>query len=466
VSRVFCSGERELDLYGGNDDEDDLTYSTAPNNCNRFQDHWHQNLYVFPPDGDDSSVIELTMGTTYTLLASHDDTRVHFSIENDGSDPPGKVDQESKRVKLTIPTSVTPVAGPFRCWQLNDTVRSKVLMDGIQYALETLQREATTNNSTIVLDLSDFSLCGMLASLLGAPNVLSIESSSGELPMASARVAQIGNCLPLDEKTTKFQILRCHAESLTNEILRGEITDGDNGEELSSSPAVVDLVVGEPYYEILEGWPIETALNYFYTVRMLKRKGIVRTSLCVPAQAVVLACGIESWDLYSAYRKELSATSSTALHVCGFDHTPLVECWRYDKKGISVSLWEYGDVVPVTEIVQLARLDYENGTIIQEGKGDDSEKSVVLMAPFIESKRTCHAIAIWVDYQIRNAPSSSNSGSSDAFATLSTGIFGKASMTRTSKISERQTVTILAQAKPTVLGESLAIPKNNFLELS
>ena len=492
----------ELDLY-----DDDLTYSTQPGSD--FQDHWHQCLYVFPFSNGDCG-IEVIGTTEYSLLASHTDSRVHFSISSakddsftsSSSSSNQNNPRESKRRKPTISPQVSPVAGPRRCWQLNDMTRSAIFRDGILCALEALATVSTSsksistinNTTTNVLDVSDFSLCGMMASMLGAKNVTSLESSSSGLPLETARVAQIGNSLPLhNNNNNNFQIVHCHAQSLTKEIVRGRSDDDNNNNmEMDAADDAVDLVVGEPYYEMLEGWPIETALNYFYTIRMLKRNGIVKPrALCVPAHAIILACGIECSDFGTAYQKDLSSQAPPAngkpcnnnnnngSNVCGFDHSPVAECWNYDQHGISIPLWEYNNVVPVTEIVEVGRLDYETNQILEgnwmeEEKDENHETAAAaaatpfLRAPFTKENRKCHAIAFWVDYNIRNHTPTS-SVSSSYFTTLSTGFVdvaaGSASWpSSSSRIVERQTVRILAEEQPTRLGESLVIPRHG-LEL-
>merc|ERR1712038_29780 len=122
----------------------------------------------------------------------------------------------------------------------------------IKSALEMKGREAQ------VLDVSDFSLCSLIAANFGATNVTSIESSSGDIPMLSAMVAQIGNNLP--KENCKFQILNAHFDSLSLEHLQGE-------------PATI--VLSEPYYEMLQGWNLACALNYLYILKALKRRNLV-----------------------------------------------------------------------------------------------------------------------------------------------------------------------------------------------
>jgi len=557
----------ELDLYK-NDDElngdknnTDLTYTTEPGSD--FQDHWHQCLYVFPSHGADtgddtsrSSIVMVEKGKEYTLLASHTDSRVHFSIRTDNAgcgkgngngdcnDPTKLLNsnnnsrrnniiesnaRESKRSRPTIPAESSPVVSPRRCWQLNDTDRLAKFRDGIRVALESLKNNNENNNhhhratTATVLDLSDFSLCGIMASLLGARSVTSVESSSSGLPLAAAKVAQIGNNLPQSYDNNKsnkncFQILQCHAESLTRDIFL--VQDGETESSLqqletddeqakaAAALAVVDLVVGEPYYEMLEGWSIETSLNYFYTIRMLKRKKIVRAdALCVPARAVIVACGIQCEDIGKSYRRSLcarqsngnnnesssseidreeplSSLASASCCVSGFDHQPVVDCWKYDQHGVSIPLWEYNQVVPVTEVVEIGTLDYENDAILSNGNWVDVpseiENGVVannqgIRAPFTNANakptspgksRVCHAIAFWVDYKIRNNDDDDDNTHSNhhghhykpSFTTVSTGFASP------SQCAEKQTVRILSTPQPVVMGESLLIPRHD-LEL-
>ena len=452
----------ELDLDEGND----MTYSTEPKSD--FQDHWHQCLYVLPPSSETKGCgTVIHKDKEYSLVASHTDSRVHFSIRNK-SDSTAK---DTQQLINHIPATATPLASPFRCWQLNDVARSTKFCNGIRFALERLLKNEHTVG-TNVLDISDFSLCGMMAALLGANMVTSIESSSSGLALETAKVAQIGNNLP--KNNTIFQIVQCHAESLSKDVVsppdqtEESATNKKRKRELVEENAgVVNLVVGEPYYEMLEGWSIETALNFFYTIRMLKRKEIVQSNaLCVPARATVFACGIECPDVGRAYNKHLSCgTSDTRTQICGFDHTPVTECWNYENKGISLPLWEYNNVVPVTETVMVGMLDYESDNIVPGKLEERDSNTQILRASFTKANRTCHAIVFWVDYGIRNKISSSDDN--DDFETVSTGFGAYASEEShpiRSRVSEKQTVRILAQPEPTILGESLVIPKHG-LEL-
>ncbi len=409
----------EVDLY------EDLTYSTKPG-ASPWQDHWHQCLYVFPRPVEDC--VSLVKGQPASIIASHTDTRLHFSVQadNDGDhvvdDDCPRPEPTAKRCRPTI-AEENPVVTPHRCWQLNDVGRSERLRDWIEAALDLVGRESAN-----VLDISDFSLCGMMASLLGAGRVTSVESSSGNLAMASARVAQLANGLipptpsprtsshPEDHsqnpesgrqecESNTFQVLQCYAESLT----RGHLYGGEGSGHEGASPA--NLVVGEPYYEVLEGWCIEEALNFFYTLRMLRRRGVVSGSaVCVPGRASIMACGIECPDIADAYRP-------CGASLAGFDHTTVREYCRSSSYNLSLPLWEY-DVTPMTEPVELALLDYEQNCIVarpststtgykgggesataanEEDQEEATSPSIPVEVPYIRAG-TCHAVMLWVEY--------------------------------------------------------------------
>ena len=116
----------------------------------------------------------------------------------------------------------------------------------------------------------------------------SLESSTGNSPTVAAAVAQVGKGLP--RAGAEFQVIRGTAEHVS----AGNAIGG-----------AAEIVVAEPYYEILEGWHIQEALNYFYTVRSLVKGGVVSpAALSVPAYANVMACVVEFNDFFSAYGRK------------------------------------------------------------------------------------------------------------------------------------------------------------------
>ena len=122
----------------------------------------------------------------------------------------------------------------------------------------------------------------------GRRNVTSLESSTGNSPTATATVAQAGNGLP--RAGAEFQVIH----GLAGHVSADNVIGG-----------AAEIVVAEPYNEILEGWHIQEALNYFYTVRSLVKRGVVSpaAALSVPAYANVMACVVEFDDFFTAYGK-------------------------------------------------------------------------------------------------------------------------------------------------------------------
>ena len=311
------------------------------------------------------------VGQKTTLISSHNDTQLHFALSHDGN-PDDNSERESKRSRLDTtvnqPIGSTPIVTPQRCWQMNDLDRSGLFRDGIQSILNKIGKDNAN-----VLDISDFSLCGIISALLGARYVTSIESStSSGLPLASAHVAQIGNGLPLSGRPDddSFQMIQCHAENLTSQILGG----GQSA----------NLVVGEPYYQVLEGYPIQEALNFLYTIRMLKRKDCVKSDIkCVPCRATILACGVECFDIGNAYRiKDVYG---------GFDHTAVTKYCQFGEYTISIPVYEY-NYRRVTETVVIGNLDFE--------KAVEDKKNETIKASFINADATVHCIMFWVEYNV------------------------------------------------------------------
>jgi predicted RNA methylase len=349
----------ELDLY------DNLSYSTKHGDLSRWQDHWHQCLYVFPKLRGNCEVLE--KGKACTLVASHTDLRIDFRLECDLD-----MDDDDKRNRKRLcMIEVEPIISVQRCWVWNNAERLKILQKSIQNALQQLG-----NDSASVLDISDFSLCGMMASLLGARDVISVEASSSGLPVASARVAQIANQLP--RENCSFQVLNCYPEQLTCDAIEAK------------HPA--NMVVAEPYFHVMEeNHCVEEAFNLFYLIRMLKRNKVINNdSLCVPARAKIMACGIESPDIFKAYRKCQNNV------VGGFNHNNVTKLWSFDEHPVSLPLYQY-NVRSVTKSVAVATLDYLHGT------EDRKESSVA--TEFLEKDATCQAISFWVEYQLDGSSS-------------------------------------------------------------
>lgn len=343
----------ELDLWN------DISYSTQQGK-EPWQDHWQQCLFVFDED------LTVRRGESIDLICSHTDDRICFALES-----ALETDRNAKRSRVdeSQPQSRSYLISPERAMQLNDKDRLLIIERAIHFALECNDKEVH------FLDISDFSLCAMLAALQGASHVSSLETSSCEIPMTAARVSQ-ANGLPrtCNGKVATYQILQCDVSNLTKEIF-------------NNIPA--EIVAGEPYYEVLEGWHLLEALNYFYILRSLRERGLVTTrAMSIPSHASIMICGIQCGSLAEAYQGCGDAANDSMI--CGFKHSDVKHYGdRYDQYGFTIRAFEY-DYKPLTETREIARLCYdESNSII----GNDVETELQF-----ESSGSCHGVLCWIEF--------------------------------------------------------------------
>jgi len=363
-----------------------------------WQDHWQQCLFVFGDGHANSNANEsrrrLNKGTSVDLITSHDDTSISFSISKTSSEE-NEMKSETSSTSESRPSqrrrlneesiessTMNRHITPTRALQLNDSSRIQTLTSSIRYCL------AIKGKDCPVLDLSDFGLCGMIAAVSGATKVTSLESSSGTLPTLAATVAQIGNRLP--RAGAEYQIIQALPEHIKVEHIAGG--------------AAAEIVVAEPYYEMLEGWSLQEAINYFYLVCAMKKRGVISpTSLSVPSCAQVMACVVEFHDFNSAYGK---VGDQTGL-VSGFHHDSVNYYGdRYHTYDVSLPLWQYRNK-RLSKPFCIATIPYEGTT----PSIDTSCEAVEFI-----SQGTAHAVIVWIDYKCR----SSGDGGSDCFDTIST----------------------------------------------
>jgi protein arginine N-methyltransferase 7 len=339
----------ELDLWN------DITYSTE---CGKqqWQDHWRQCLYVF------TAPIDVQKDTDVYLDCHHTDVSLSFTL--------GHHQHVTKRPRNI--SEQAPIT-PFRAAVLSDVSRLQTMHDAISKTLKSLDKGA------LVLDLSDFSLCSMLAALAGATHVISVESSSGALPILSAQVAQIANRLPREGST--FEIFQCHCDNLSLELLCGV-------------PA--SLVLSEPYYEVLEGWHLQEAINYFYLLKSMKLRGLVALDfVSLPSCARVMGCAIESNAIHGAYKK----CGDESEYLCGLDHSFVNQhAARYHENELWIPLWQY-ESKEITESFEVAMLNYN--TLEIEGNG------IFRDASFVASDCVnCHGFKFWIEYDFLDTKTS------------------------------------------------------------
>lgn len=340
----------ELDLY------DNITYSTKLG-ASPWQDHWQQCLFIF--GNDDEGCLKLNLGQDFQMVASHDETSITFSLI-DSPNPTSYHLQKKTKIREDIQRHISP----YRALQLNDMARMTVIRKGIQYALTEKGIDAN------FLDLSDFSLCSLIAAKeFGAKYVSSLESSSNNVPMLSALVAQVGNMLP--QEGCNFQVINSHAEALTLDIIYD---------------MMVDIVVAEPYFDVFEGWHLLEALNYFYTLRNLRNKGIICTeAVSVPFNAVIRACAIEFSD--DIMRSHCKLESSI---IEGFSHKVVQEYSKLQSSfDMKFPLVQY-EWKRLSENIDIGYLNYMD---CKEYNASSRRLKLDI--------GTCHAIVVWVDYGIQ-----------------------------------------------------------------
>jgi SAM-dependent methyltransferase len=346
----------ELDLCDG------ITYSTQPGK-EPWQDHWHQCLQVLPTV-DDHDVATLVAGQSVTLQVTHNDSRLAITLLNSAEEQ----EQEPTAQRQRSDNTAASLLSPDRCFQLNDSARTALLQKGIDYALQVKGKDAA------VLDLSDFSFCAGLAAVAGATNVSSLESSSGQLPLTSAYVAQVGNNLPLSG--ARFDILQCHAEDLSLELLGG---------------TAADIVVAEPYFEVLEGWHLPEALNYYYLIRALRARRVVSPTACVvPSRCRIMGCAIESEQLRMAY-KACGDDNVEDGRIRGFDHGIVSKYGaRFHEFDLSLPMWQYSyrRLSPTFELAALSFTEPLENAI-----------ATVSRTRF-ERAGFCDAILMWLQYEL------------------------------------------------------------------
>ena len=367
----------ELDLWSGE------TYSTELGKC-PWQDHWQQCLYVFGGEDDECETLEKE--NVFTLMASHDDTSILFNIfPNKSADPvrsskKARVDGSSADATETLSEQIS-----FdRALQLNDCHRMNALCAAIGYAIE------VKGKKSVVLDVSDFSLCSIIASKsFGAENVTSVESASNEILYLSAMVAQIGNQLPQGD--TEFKVLQAYAENLSCDDIGGG----------------VDIVLAEPYYQILEGWHLQEALNYFYQLKGLKTRGVVKDdSISVPSFANVMVCAIQLDESIAIAHSGLKKP-----FLQGFSHDEVSKYGKlFSTYDITMPMSQY-KWKRLSENFCVAKIQYDGPAEAMVIDGDGTWVKSELKSGKI------HGIAIWIDYRVRFE----NECSKETFHTITTG---------------------------------------------
>eukprot|EP00574_Skeletonema_japonicum_P000375 CAMPEP_0201742234 /NCGR_PEP_ID=MMETSP0593-20130828/47217_1 /ASSEMBLY_ACC=CAM_ASM_000672 /TAXON_ID=267983 /ORGANISM="Skeletonema japonicum, Strain CCMP2506" /LENGTH=287 /DNA_ID=CAMNT_0048236581 /DNA_START=364 /DNA_END=1227 /DNA_ORIENTATION=- len=212
-------------------------------------------------------------------------------------------------------------------------------------------------------------MCALIAAAAGATRVTSLESSSGGMPTLAATISQVGNNFGI-------QIIQAQAEHVTKSYILGEIAD---------------IVAAEPYYEMLEGWSLQEALNYFHLVRSMKQRGLISpTSISVPSVAILMAVVVEFEDFSNAYGQV--GDSEEKVIGC-FDHTPVNFFGnRYHTYDVSLPVSEY-KYKALSDPFCVAKLLYDE---VKIEAADERARSGKIIRP-----GNCQGVIFYVDYLCR-----------------------------------------------------------------
>ncbi len=362
----------ELDLFGE-------TYSTKVGG--NWQDHWQQCVYVF--SAADSLFLE--KDEAFILLAKHDDSSISFELEKEC-----EKEYSKKPKKQKVTHEVLHHISCERALQLNDKERMKNLCDAIKTAL------SIKGESSYVLDVSDFSLCSLIASVeFDAKNVTSIENSSTDnIAMLSALVSQIGNNLPKDGCC--FQIVQAHFDSLTLSNLQKD--------------EAFDVVLAEPYYDIMQSWCIATALNYHYIIKSLKRRMLLKPdAISVPSFATIKCCAVE---FHTDVIKAHCGLSMESL--CGLSHESVKSyAENFSKYDMTFPLWQY-EWKRLSDDYSIAKILYEGPLENMDMVDDDANWTEIQFS----HSGICHCVVFWVDYSVRI---NQGDGTTHNYKTMTTG---------------------------------------------
>jgi type III protein arginine methyltransferase len=403
----------DMILWEDHANDDSIVYSLQPNEEQPFQDHWCPCLHLLPSDAiDDNSTVDVTF--------RHDDNRIYVeklkshsskSLLSNAPDN-GTLDIEEntrvKRIKTETCNeqrndSIMALLPPSyisqeRAFQLNDRRRIQIFHKALESAIlskryrlhVTCDESNLSNHSTIsptvtVLDVSDFALGACITASICYSmamagdhqfNVISVENSSGHLPILASQVlSNLSHTSDVSNRVV-MSVLQCYNENITLDAI-------DTGTQ------AVDIVFSEPYYEVLEGWHLQEALNFYYTVRLLRNNGIIdNETIVLPGVCRVIGCIIESPDLRCAYGP-CGDSMSGSIH--GIQHAYVNRIGRNGRRhDMSMEMWQY-DYKILSQTFELGTFQYmdPNAPAIPE--------TTSIFSTFHTHGR-CDALMVWLEY--------------------------------------------------------------------
>lgn len=354
--------------FDGSDDA--VVYSTRPGAQN-WQDHWVQ--VVFPLAEKLRVSCEASNPQRVTLHAFHDDFRVWFDVQIAPPTTSESDESATKKHKATTnddgdekppcTCGLHLICNAERIAMLSEQQRTAAFRDAIASAVSH-QREMVANESgraLACLDISDGSLCALLAATQGVENVTSIESKE-----VSARIfEQI-----LDHNNADALVLCCGCKGLLPDHLKDETK--------------VDLLVGEPFYYAMQNLPLWQAFNFW--LRRSAVDSLLRESATiVPHKARVMAMAVQFEHLHECF--------GAVGNVSGYDHSFFDQFQdEYYTRNFPFPAYMY-PFKPRSSPVVLATLELSE--IVHSVHGD-----VNVELDGAEAKDRANAVIVWVEYAL------------------------------------------------------------------
>ena len=267
-------------------------------------------------------------------------------------------------------------------------------MQAFKSALEYSLSVQANGTAARILDISDGGWGACLAGALGATNVISIESASGELATMAARIAQCGNGLPLkaDGVTGKFDIILGHLEHLTLNDLWGQPPD---------------IIIAD-YYNFFEEWHLQESLNLFYKCRSLRRRNIISDqTMVLPCSFRVMACVVENEQLRSSY----SSGSDENGRNLGLDPSYLKKfAGNFSFYDLSIPLfWQY-DYTELSDVFEMhsfgtePSISYDNVNVCKKET--------------FKSAGSVDAVVFWIEYAFPKSGVTFSTGNNNPYNQL------------------------------------------------
>ncbi|XP_051807780.1 protein arginine N-methyltransferase 7 isoform X2 [Acanthochromis polyacanthus] len=252
---------------------------TAP-----WRDHWMQSVYFLPAE---SSVNE---GDQLRLTVCHDDYSLWFSLQPLGQQIP-QTEAPPPRPSCTCQAHLVWTRPRFG--ELNDRRRTESYVSALKRVLR---------DDSVCLSVSDGSILPVLAHMLGAKKVFSLENSR----MSRQVIEQV-----LDVNSIKggVELLEIRPDQLTSSDLGGQ---------------QISVLVGEPYFSTsLLPWH-----SLFFWFCRSALSGLLRPDASIlPGSASLHVVAVEFQDLW-----RIRAPCGTCE---GFDVTPMDEMVQVKLKEVS-----------------------------------------------------------------------------------------------------------------------------------